>query len=626
MTQITNPLAVLFLIALFVGCGGTRAPQPDQSTQDPLPDAAANETTDNGPQQPPEGTTVSIETDPPPPVEVDSVSQSSESASATVVDPSTVMMQPDHTPQVAMPVDSTSSRHRFVLMARGGPLIVDLRLSVGGQPLDGILEGLVDQLLALGDSDEDGRVTWQELLTNEKIREEYAAQFNLPGISNEAEQYQLTRRYDVNRNRTADREEIPRLFSQGSAGARPFTIRGSNYYREFNRYQSETLRNLDQNRNGKLEAAEITNAKQQLQTQDFDNDQHLTLAEFGGRTTNMDDAEFPKNELDGDVVCLVNSEEKRDVLLYTLQELYVDGDDLAPGSFGLTPLLFGQLDIDENQHLDQTELASFADVPAHITIAIDFGSHPSKVMKITEISPELSQLVTAIEQAGWIRIKLPTTTINFFLRDQQQVTPANSPVLALLASGDKDEDEQVTSEEFDEIEWPEDLELNFDEIDRDDSGSIDRAEAIYFANRTPGVLGGQVHCRVRHDPDALFAELDSNADTRLNPREIRRAPDRLRKLDTNKDNFVDIDEVPDAISIGVWRGNREARPGLFANSSGQAPQSDLPSWFVAMDTNQDGEIGDNEFLGNPQQFQQLDADTDGYLTIAEVEALTSSSE
>jgi len=53
----------------------------------------------------------------------------------------------------------------------------------------------------------------------------------------------------------------------------------------------------------------------------------------------------------------------------------------------------------------------------------------------------------------------------------------------------------------------------------------------------------------------LFVTLDRDNDGRLGSREMIESPAQLAALDRNSDGEVSVDEIPDAMALGVARGD-----------------------------------------------------------------------
>jgi hypothetical protein len=55
---------------------------------------------------------------------------------------------------------------RIAILSPGGPIAVDLLLTIDGRPHAEVFEEVLDQVLAAADTDKDGRSTWKELAGN----------------------------------------------------------------------------------------------------------------------------------------------------------------------------------------------------------------------------------------------------------------------------------------------------------------------------------------------------------------------------------------------------------------------------------------------------------------------------
>jgi Ca2+-binding EF-hand superfamily protein len=107
----------------------------------------------------------------------------------------------------------------------------------------------------------------------------------------------------------------------------------------------------------------------------------------------------------------------------------------------------------------------------------------------------------------------------------------------------------------------------------------------------------------------LFQNLDVNDDKTITRGEVpesgRPAFDRLLKLaDLNKDGMIDQLEYRDLL-IKVRESAMSALPRTLEQ-------------LRALDKDGDGKISRDEFTGPAPQFARIDADKDGYLTLAEV--------
>ena len=64
---------------------------------------------------------------------------------------------------------------RVAIFTPGGPLLVDVTMTLDGRPYNEAFDKRIDELLAAADTDGDGGATWQELLDNSKyLNDAYA--------------------------------------------------------------------------------------------------------------------------------------------------------------------------------------------------------------------------------------------------------------------------------------------------------------------------------------------------------------------------------------------------------------------------------------------------------------------
>lgn len=143
--------------------------------------------------------------------------------------------------------------------------------------------------------------------------------------------------------------------------------------------------------------------------------------------------------------------------------------------------------------------------------------------------------------------------------------------------------------------------------------------------------------------EGMFRRLDQNGDGLLNndemPEELRSERD---KWDTNKDGFIDLNEFKayfmarfqqrmqeNAAAAQAWAGvttpdatapaeQEDKKPVVYR--AGKLPK-DLPAWFQQLDTDGDGQVGLYEWKASGRsmkEFEQMDRNGDGFLTVEEV--------
>jgi hypothetical protein len=118
----------------------------------------------------------------------------------------------------------------------------------------------------------------------------------------------------------------------------------------------------------------------------------------------------------------------------------------------------------------------------------------------------------------------------------------------------------------------------------------------------------------------IFIALDSNSDRAIDSEETQQAPDRLTKLDGNKDGKISRDESLPQFpgGPGFPQGPGGGPPG-FPGDAGPGPggKPPLPPIITALTSDRDGTIGADEIVRAPELLKQLDRDGDGSLALTE---------
>jgi len=144
-----------------------------------------------------------------------------------------------------------------------------------------------------------------------------------------------------------------------------------------------------------------------------------------------------------------------------------------------------------------------------------------------------------------------------------------------------------------------------------------------------GILTSQVSLVISEQEVDLFRLLDSNQDGRLGIRELRNAPKVLAQLDRNGDGQVTRDEIRSGVLV-LTQGSPLANPNQGYYPGGQRvpyeayatatqPPARGPAWFQKMDRNRDGDVSRREWIGSKEEFDRLDLDHDGLISLEEAE-------
>ena len=107
----------------------------------------------------------------------------------------------------------------------------------------------------------------------------------------------------------------------------------------------------------------------------------------------------------------------------------------------------------------------------------------------------------------------------------------------------------------------------------------------------------------------MMTALDANKDGKLSAEEIANAATALKTLDKNKDGVIDANELAPPRGPGGPGGQGGAQGGR---------SSQMVERIMARDTDGDGKVSREE-AGESRFFDRMDADSDGFVTKAEIE-------
>jgi Ca2+-binding EF-hand superfamily protein len=552
-------------------CGCNRAAPP-------RPAPAAAETTPAPSSTPADSTVVdtTAATSPSqPPAEVAGSEESPMIATST----DTAVVDSDAAPKNSTSDDATSKNaddakpasnrsERIALLTPGGPLIVDVWLTVDGRPHGEAFNERVQVVLDAADTDDDGRPTWNELSEND----DYLAgqQPNGPPPS-PRQMKMLIEQYDANGDGIVQHSEAASWLGR-DMGATPaaFAVRSSRSYSANPRATSRVWQLLDSNRDGELSIEEGERAPEKFMQLDGDDDRIIAPSELA---TLREQLQADRNRTYG-----IAAETGRyaalhlvpnfdmDRLEYVLSDLYAPRQRLGPHSFSDLAQLYEPVDVNSDGWLEQLELADLLSIDPHLELVVSMGQEqpsptPTATLEVRHHVPEVA--LVARPSPDRTVLRLGTTFLILSAHD-----------LAPLQSGNENMDRYV-----------------------------DRS---------------QVRLMVHDEYDALFEELDHNADGRLGEREIFTSADRLRSRDADSDGRLAIDELPYSMIVAFLRGEPANEQSFYLPATMAAANSaDAPSWFRHADFNGDSDVSRREFLGTLEQFQRLDSNGDTYIDSAE---------
>ena len=517
------------------------------------------------------------------------------------------------------PQDPEAARERLLLFTPAGPLVVDLKLSIDGQPYRAQREELVEDLLELADRNHDGRPTWAEVYADPK----HVFWRRLQLSNEQMDRVQFIKTHDTNQNGTVDAAEVRRFVSRSANAGQAFSIDGSSRYRETNARHSLIRGLLDVDEDEMLSMNELAQAEMRLRLRDANDDAIVSLAE-------LDDT------LAGDSQAMMTAMAYRntpaamrlgpladwDGVIFTLAELYLRHGELPEEGFPLTPSLAADLDANGDGGLDREEIERLDEIEPHVALVVRFGSSGDEPpgISVERLAPSLGATEdVTVSSPGGVLLNLPGVRMRFEFVDRMPGGAGGPSAEEQLASLDADKNGYLEKKEVEEKAPG--MAAMFDEWDANGDGMVYAKEIDSFnrGRRVPQATA--IRIAANDDQDTLFPCLDADFDGRLSPRELRQAPERLSVLDADGDGQLSLEEIPGGMTAQIERGatmSQAPRPYTAATVEARAVEG--PRWFVFMDSNRDAEISAREFPGSREKFAQLDADGDGFITASEAKA------
>jgi Ca2+-binding EF-hand superfamily protein len=166
------------------------------------------------------------------------------------------------------------------------------------------------------------------------------------------------------------------------------------------------------------------------------------------------------------------------------------------------------------------------------------------------------------------------------------------------------------------------LRVLFDLIDRNADGKLSRDEFNAFTKLQQSFTKLPLSLVYSAQTPSLFQVLDENGDGRLGVREARNAWTRLIALEPVEKDFVTRSALQPQ---GALRFGRTSEVFAFNPTTMYTQQpirqsGNGPLWFRKFDRNGDGELSRSEFPGTAAEFDRIDTNHDGYISVQEAES------
>ncbi|HEV3342403.1 MAG TPA: hypothetical protein VG125_18680 [Pirellulales bacterium] len=508
------------------------------------------------------------------------------------------------------------SAERLALFLPNGPLVVELQMTIDGEPFRAAREELIDMALKLADRDGDGEASWSEILSDPKRT--FMQRYEL--TLNNSNRKEFLRSNDTNQNGLVDRDEARRIVARAKRAGASFSLDSSNEYRHADPRQSIVRTMLDANNDDLIDESELNAAEERLLARDADNDHTLTWSEFDDSLAGDQQAmESRQNAyLNQPVAFSLGEHADWDGIVYAIAERYLRGGQPLDEAFLLAPSLAGALDENGDGELTYEEVHRLTLVEPQVALLVNFGKPGDKVagVSLLRLSSELGPADRVVRHTTrGLSLALDDYRLQIVVDDRSPADAGEPSPEGQFAEFDKDKNGYLEKDELTDVSP--DIARMFDEVDANGDGKVylDELTAYRRGQRAPELSA--IRALAGDDQDVLFPLLDSNQDGRITTRELHDARQALLTLDADGDGQISLGELPGGLTLWLARGvPSNVSPRMFA-ARPEPPTTSGPAWFVHMDANRDQEISLDEFPGSPAKFRSLDLDGDGFLSASE---------
>jgi Ca2+-binding EF-hand superfamily protein len=548
----------------------------------------------------------------------------------------------------------------MVLLGENRPVLVRLYVRVDGQPFQTVWDQLLHDLFSHFDRDGNGVLSREEaalvpqpqqLLSGSYFLAQpyayYGNTYRPPGAPPQPEKV------------TFAEFAAPFQDYRGAFGAF-FTV-------SLNPRASALTENLfarlDRDKDGKLSKEELSQATASLLKLDLDDDEAVTPQEVAaniyqlpmqgpfvqarGRVVQAGPyGQQVSGALpDDSVVSVINTANPPGHLARQLLIRYGSGDmrirdrKLSREEIGLDREAFDQLDTNKDGVLDADELLRFTERRPDLEIRVRLGKRDQGQPALELVSSREGQ-TEGIQKTGdgSLVLQLGGKRMELRCKDEGTKQGARSS-LQMVANfmnqvqyADSNQDGYLEREELERNNQFQNLLRSFKKLDRDGDGRISVKELLTYVeglvDLQTRILTNQVSLVISEQEVDLFQLLDTNRDGRLGIRELRNAPRVLAQLDRNGDGQVTRDEIRSGVLV-LTQGSPMANPyqGSYpgrmvpyeAYATATQPPPRGPAWFQKMDRNRDGDVSRREWIGSKEEFDRLDLDHDGLISLEEAE-------
>ncbi len=528
------------------------------------------------------------------------------------------------------PSATVQDTYEVLFLARTRPVRIRVVTTVAGGSLNERFEKHLKDLFAAFDRDGDGSLNRYEaelVYARSEMAQMLRGGFGFRGQTGQAPSIDIL-------DRDGDGKVSFEEFAAYYSPELPLMtqVRGSVAdNRNIGEITAELFVRLDANQDGRLSATELKAAEKILGVLDEDEDETVSAAEllknsargnmlagggeFGAGMMAMSGRANPANAAPNGLQAHLGSLSP-DVVGQVVKWYDASKDDkLNRLESGLTAADFARLDADKDGKLTATELEAWRTGEPDVVVTLTFAE---------KLAGCKAEATAGKGFPAGIDIPKPSTPDRVVLRvGAQTVDLAAAPLPAAAAGVDHPyaalfpADKKYLEEK--DLVGPQYqfLRVAFDPADFDGDGKLTRAEFDrYFTLQTKTARLSMTLTHVTRVPN-LFQLLDASGDGKLGVKELRTAYERLIPLEPSGENEVTRQVLQPSAVVRFGSTFGGIVDPAFAVAQRQPASTQGPAWLRKMDRNGDGDVSRLEFLGPKEDFDKLDTNRDGLISLDE---------
>jgi Ca2+-binding EF-hand superfamily protein len=430
---------------------------------------------------------------------------------------------------------------------------------------------------------------------------------------------------DLNRDGKIQFEEFAAYYAP--AASRTISVQANPVRDPYAEILTEELfKLLDKDKDGRLSRAELTAIEGLFATLDSDEDECLSALEIVPTLINRPQSARPAaSDPRTSPMMAFRTGEVPPILIETILKRYDKNKNgvINKSENPFSEEVFNLLDKNKNGEISVTELPAWGEMPPDLELEMVFGSKQEQcaIKLLPPKTGKPSPLAAGFKPAsvGEATFTIGNQTVQLAAYSPRGVygqgmrgSPFQFPDNGKGYITEKD----IVGPQF------QGLRVLFDMIDRDADGKLTRAEYDAFFSLQQGFT--QLPLTLMHSAQtpSLFQVLDTNGDGRLSIREVRTGFDRLIALEPNGKEYITRAALTPQ---GTLRFGRTAEvvgfnPVTMYTQPAVRQTNRGPIWFRKFDRNGDGELSRSEFPGTKKEFDKIDTNHDGYISLEEAEA------